>query len=363
MLDADSRSLPPSRAASRVRRRVATARVAGDTLVYQKIDSTLRGNVGAECAALLAGLDRRLAVVAPAFPANRRTTVAGVQLVDGVPVHETAAARDPAHPMHAESVAAALRSGADLPSVGVGLTAVRGPDPAAILRSFADTHRRAFAVVDAETDADLTAIARAVLSLGDRALPVGSAGLAAQLARLTSLLPLGEGPGEGATPARPSFPRSLRPLLVIGTVNPATHAQVDAVAQVTARQDPFAHSAAARAAEQLAGGPALLVTPSRRLDVPSVEVARRFARAVVRVVDRTPPDGLVLTGGDTARAVLTALGARAIDLVDEVLPGMPVGLAVGGRLDGRPVVTKAGGFGPPDALAVALRFLQAGGTP
>ena len=57
------------------------------TRLYKKIDSTLRGNVAAEVAALapLAGL----AIVAPAFPAAGRTTRDGRQWLHGVAVEDT----------------------------------------------------------------------------------------------------------------------------------------------------------------------------------------------------------------------------------------------------------------------------------
>src|SRR5439155_24977439 len=58
---------------------------AGVTWVYKKIDSVLRGHPGAELAGVLDVYGGR-ALVAPAFPAQGRTTRHGVQLVHGAPV-------------------------------------------------------------------------------------------------------------------------------------------------------------------------------------------------------------------------------------------------------------------------------------
>src|SRR5205814_2501983 len=87
----------------------------------------------------------------------------------------------------APSIAAALRATACPWEVEhVGLRDVRSPQgPLNAIRGIG-ARRPAVAIVDAETDADLAAIARAVIELGSGALPVGSAGLAAQVARLTS---------------------------------------------------------------------------------------------------------------------------------------------------------------------------------
>ena len=65
----------------------------------KKVDSTLRGPLAAEIEAALAASGRTRAVVAPAFPATGRTTVGGVQHLDGVPVHATRFAHDPVSPV------------------------------------------------------------------------------------------------------------------------------------------------------------------------------------------------------------------------------------------------------------------------
>jgi uncharacterized protein YgbK (DUF1537 family) len=57
--------------------------------------------------------------------------------------------------------------------------------------------------------------------------------------------------------------------------------------------------------------------------------------------------GLVLSGGDTARAVLEALDVPWLRIVDEVEPGVPLCVEGPGA---RPIVTKAGGFGDAETL-------------
>src|SRR3954453_22347647 len=96
-LDTDSRALAPD--ATRARVRDAVRAVAAAPIVMKKIDSTLRGHVGAEVGAALEAAGRRVAVVAPAFPAAGRTTDGGVQRLDGEPVHRTRFAHDPVSPV------------------------------------------------------------------------------------------------------------------------------------------------------------------------------------------------------------------------------------------------------------------------
>jgi uncharacterized protein YgbK (DUF1537 family) len=65
--------------------------------------------------------------------------------------------------------------------------------------------------------------------------------------------------------------------------------------------------------------------------------------------------GLVLTGGETARAVLSRLGIRALRVVGEVETGVPILVAEG---SGLPVVTKAGDFGDNETLLRCRLVLQ-----
>ena len=67
-------------------------------------------------------------------------------------------------------------------------------------------------------------------------------------------------------------------------------------------------------------------------------------------VERSRPGALLLTGGETAIAVLRALGAGGLRLAGEIEPGVALGALVGGPFDGLALVTKAGGFGDPDLL-------------
>jgi uncharacterized protein YgbK (DUF1537 family) len=67
--------------------------------------------------------------------------------------------------------------------------------------------------------------------------------------------------------------------------------------------------------------------------------------------------GIILTGGDTANLAMRAFKVNGIILAREILPGIPWSRLVGGPADGKPIATKAGGFGQPDALARMCDYL------
>lgn len=86
-----------------------------------------------------------------------------------------------------------------------------------------------------------------------------------------------------------------------------------------------------------------------------------LAREVAQAVVREDCDGVVATGGETAKALALALAARHLQRLREVEPGIPPGLLhieVDGCPHGLPLATKAGGFGDTNTLITCVQALQ-----
>ena len=93
-------------------------------------------------------------------------------------------------------------------------------------------------------------------------------------------------------------------------------------------------------------------------------VSERVADAmgkIARDLTTLPLAGIFLTGGDTAVSVCRALGVGSIDILAEVLPGIPLGQLVGGCCPGLRVVTKAGAFGGDNAIVESVKALRGKG--
>jgi uncharacterized protein YgbK (DUF1537 family) len=317
VVDTESRALAAPEA---FRRAGAAPALAPAPRVFKKIDSTLRGRIGPEVDALIRATGATGALLTPAFPALGRTVVERVLLIDGVPVTETPLARDPEFPaLDSPNVVDLIRRDLDRALAWIPLNQVRaGCDT---LAARLGRLRGTVAVADAETDEDLLALVDAALAVEPAPLLVGAAGLAHALAARLGLL---------AGPVTP--PRGRRWLVVGGSRHPATRRQVEA----------------ARAA-----GMAVLAAPERE-ESDRAAVAARLAAAARRCLDEERFDLLIVTGGQTAVAVLEALDAEGLDLIGAPAAGLALGYLRGPRHPGLPVITKAGSFGDPDLL-VALR--------
>ena len=106
----DSRGVEPEIAYNRVQN-VCRLLKSDEVKVYaNRIDSTLRGNLGSETDAILDCLgDEYVAVVAPCFPSSGRIVIGGYMLVNGLPLHKTDIAIDPKTPVKVSEVALLFR--------------------------------------------------------------------------------------------------------------------------------------------------------------------------------------------------------------------------------------------------------------
>lgn len=365
-VDVDSRRFPAAAAAER-QLAAQSAHWRPGLRLYKKIDSTLRGPWAAELAAQLAALAALgggrgpLAVVAPAFPATGRVTVGGRVLVNGVPLEETPLwARDHSY---ANAFLPEILANAGLAAEVIPLDVVRkGPDT--VYAQMRDAAGRGIAAVvcDCAGQEDLRAVAAASLRL-DSALWVGSAGLAAALAALVA-------PAEAAA-LEPLHPRGSI-LTVVGSLAEASRLQAGTLAEEGAVQ-PVAvtaetllggatgaawQTAHAALSEALAAGRDVLLTIVASPH-PDLSLGPTLAARLATLVEDLAPriGALVATGGDTACALLSHLGVQGIRLLDEVEPGVPLGLTLGAR--SIPVVTKAGAFGDGGTLRRCLDRLKA----
>jgi uncharacterized protein YgbK (DUF1537 family) len=336
ILSTESRHLPRDQAVARVR--AATAHVTHATWIYKKIDSTLRGDPAGELAALMDALGETRALIAPAFPAQRRITRDARQYVDGVPLEQSSFARE----ITTSDVRALFASVA--PTTALALDEVRA-GTAAIGARFRGAR---LVVADAETDADLARLAQAALEARVRVW-CGSAGLAHALAQHLTL---------ASTAPTPRVPSALRgvTLAVIGSQHPRTRAQVElarargiAIVQPDTR---ILSASDSNGFDALALDRDTILTTCGldHLPIEGEIIAARLARLVRRIVARGGIGKLVLSGGDIAAAVCRTLEADALWLRGEVEPGVPYGILLGGPGAGMRVVTKAGGFGDAETV-------------
>ena len=349
-IDADTRAQSRAAAARETARLVARFGPSSGAL-FKKIDSTLRGHVGSEVAAALtawrSATGSGLVVMTPAFPALGRTTRGGRLFIRGVPLENTDLGRCSGRALPSD--VPRLLADAGLRTTAVGLDVLRS-DPGHLHTVLAARAEGCDALAsDAETDDDLRALVVSARALERSVVWAGSAGLARLLAEVM---------GAGRSHRRAlGAPVAEGPILfVVGSPSDVSRAQVAALASeptvvvvtVSTRTQTWPESGV-RLAAALASGKDTVVAIEARGPVDAGD-GGPFAAALGRFLapHAQGAGALVLTGGETARAVLEAIGVSKLRLVGEIEPGVPLSATDGPVRSA--VITKAGAFGNRETL-------------
>lgn len=364
-----SRSNPADEAVSMSLAALDWLRSAGARQFYFKycstFDSTARGNIGPVADALCDALGTDFTVFNPAFPTNKRTVYQGYLFVGDVLLSESSMRHHPLTPMTDPSLVRVLGSQTRRP---VGLV------PYSVVARGADAVREHFgrlraegvrhAVLDSLSDEHLYTLGEAC---GDLALVTGGSGMAmglpANFMKQGTLVP-------GQSIRLPEVDGHA--VVLAGSCSAATQAQVAEMKKTheAFEVDPVAIAggvdvaaqALAWAAPRLSSRPILLystATPERVAGVQE-KLGREHAGAIVEETLSQIAKGLVargvrrivVAGGETSGAIVSALGVDGLMIGREIDPGVPWTASLGEpRLA---LALKSGNFGTTDFFTKAF---------
>jgi len=341
-----TRHLPAAVAADRVATwslSVSSA-IGSTTVVYKKVDSTLRGQVVAEVQAMAGALGRRRILFVPAVLGQGRTMRAGQVLVDGVPLGETDYSGDPRSPAPTLSIPELF---AQAPSAGHSLPVSTASTPPSGPGIWAP---------DVTCPADIEVAARWALADPEATICVGAAGLSQAIGAVRF----------AGTIAEPLWRRASSALFVVGSRSVVSRRQIEQLCQQLevpvfalpggVLSDALRDEAVAALSPGRATSCAAAVIHTVGAGQLAENVARSLGHSVHQLFSRCAPEVIVLTGGDTALAVLNALSLPTLDVIGQWRVGVPASVI---KVNGAAItcVTKAGGFGEADLFVELLRGL------
>ncbi len=373
VLSSETRNATADAARGSTRARCESLRRAGASLLFKKIDSTMRGPVGAELEAVAEEFPDATLVFCPANPDVGRTVARGILRVNGIEIADTPFRDDPRWPVRSSVVRSIADPEGRLPAASLSLETM-GEGEAAVARALDSARSSGCRVLfcDAETRADLDTLASAARSRATDCLLVGSGGLGRALAEnilgTTTPAPAGSHAANrdpaGRT-AAVSPDAALRILYVVGSKHPSSHAQLDRLQRrVGFELFEFTpgESGAAERAPDLRLGEALRARGCAGIRFAkgvggAAGVVEQLAAVVARAREVS---AVVVTGGETAFALCRSLGARALEIVGELEPGV---VATRADLEGRSLlmVTKPGGFGDEETFVRVHAWLASRG--
>ncbi len=354
----ESRDIDLDQAYDRVRRAARRASETNARVILKQTDSAVRGHFGLEIGAAMDELGFDLCCVAPAIPEAGRVTLKGIQYIGGKPIAETFYRQDPRHPVGDSCVLAASESGSGRKAGLIDVGKVRNNRLAALFDCMKASGAQ-IAVADGETEKDLMTVASAVISRPGRQMLVGGQGIARALA---AQLPAADS----------QFPiRKCRKILIVcGTLHPASRGQLEYTGarrgiEITKLRlespgdgkvfEEEAQKAAQTVAAQLKNSSLALLTTEETDATPPESIAAQLALAVRELREIEPPDGYVLTGGETAYEVCRALEIETLRLHSRIAPMVPLAVAPGDT----PVVIRGGSIGGEEMMETILGAMHA----
>lgn len=371
IFDTDSRALSQEEAYKEVERVAVNLEKEAFSFIYKKIDSTLRGNIGSEIDVLMDKFSFDIAIIAPALPELNRVTKNGIHYLNGEPIEKTEIAKDPKTPVTDSNIVRLLSNQSKRESILFQKDWLN-QDRQAILKKTQDLiedHKTLF-VFDAECKQDLDQIVTNFQEQPFRILWVGSSGLAECLVPVNRV----QNPSEPINDDNQTLPV----LIVSGSRSSLARRQVKTLTDLLPvklvslipeklLEEKTRELEIDRCQKEIEAylknkyDVVLNVEMVHNTSIPDYQklpyfIVEALGKIASKTVDAFPLQGIVLTGGDTAKSISKELGVTGIELIGEVERGMPLSRMIGGP--GVLTVTKAGAFGSDKSFYHALKLLK-----
>jgi uncharacterized protein YgbK (DUF1537 family) len=366
VVNSDSRDLSPPEAYDKVCHITKTLHDLGHRNFFKKIDSTLRGNIVQETMAVMETLDYRFAVVTPAAPRNRRTVINGCCLVDGKPI--SIGEKTDGLPPEENRITLLFEKGYPGAVREIGLPLLRGKKETLItfVKNAVNEGVQIF-ILDAAEMSDLCTAA--ALSALPSCLFVGASGLAEALGRN----------GYPDTPRMPRFKRGEM-FFMIGSVTPTSALQCRLLKDTGTVKEVICDSHAAithpdketkRLMNCFAGissqDTVLIRTSGQDVcegeDLTDYKMGRKISDFLCAIaaglIQTRKIKFLFASGGECAGKIIASLDVDVIELVGEILPGLPFGRFYSKILHRNLYfISKSGGFGTPRTLVKIMKLMS-----
>jgi len=346
----------------------------------KRIDSTLRGNSGAELDAILDVLDdETLAIVVPSFPDSGKIVIGNYMLVNGIPLEQTDVRNDPTSPVNTSRVINIFKEQTNR-EIGVISMETIMEGKSAIYETIMALKNNGAEIIlfDACTNEDIEIIAQSVIENNLKFVAVDPGPFTYYLVKNSK--------------SDKNVKNRQKILFIVGTVSTVALSQIS---RFRAEMNPYIvkintqkllyddtreeekERVEAKVLSNINKNQMFLIAsmidPEDKLDIKeeavkanltkyqaSTIISENIAKIGNRITEKMGNSiGAVYTsGGDITKAFLETTSTVGIEIKDEVIPLAVYGTIMGGDLDGKAIVTKGGLIGDEYTLTDCAEFLQ-----
>jgi len=346
----------------------------------KRIDSTLRGNSGAELDAILDVLDdETLAIVVPSFPDSGKIVIGNYMLVNGIPLEQTDVRNDPTSPVNTSRVINIFKEQTNR-EIGVISMETIMEGKSAIYETIMALKNNGAEIIlfDACTNEDIEIIAQSVIENNLKFVAVDPGPFTYYLVKNSK--------------SDKNVKNRQKILFIVGTVSTVALSQIS---RFRAEMNPYIvkintqkllyddtreeekERVEAKVLSNINKNQMFLIAsmidPEDKLDIKeeavkanltkyqaSTIISEKIAKIGNRITEKMGNSiGAVYTsGGDITKAFSETTSTVGIEIKDEVIPLAVYGTIMGGDLDGKAIVTKGGLIGDEYTLTDCAEFLQ-----
>ena len=349
---------------------------------YKKIDSTLRGNIAVETLAMLDANEYDAAIIAPAFIQEGRITIGGYQLLKGIPIERTDAARDTYAPIYDSYIPDILKKQVNetyhnLISTIELKTVAKGAGPITNKINELVSSGKKLIIADAVSSVDLEQIALAISKSQYNILPVGSAGLAHALGNVW----LPEEKREAVNKQFPILPK----LVLSGSKTTITATQINKLSMdddientyfIDIHLDDILNPAINQMAERVVhnfGKENVVIVHVSKLDEEIMMdegkeklidngitkeklavIITDYLSDLSEKISELSSFILITIGGETSYKCLRKIDCKYLQMTDTILPAVSLCIDSNARF----IVTKSGNMGSATALIDIINYFK-----
>ena len=379
VIDTETREVDGKIACQRLRNVLKKLSFSDKDIFYKKVDSTLRGCIGVELEELMNVLEKDICIFTPTLPSHQRITIGGYLIVNGKPLGLSKYYSGDLKAGEASFIPFLLKQQTSLSIARIDfIDVIKGQE--VIFKKLNKLYQEGnkIIVVDATEEVHLKDILNSILKFEGSVLYAGSAGLA-------NYFPESYNKNRSLTL---NIEKIEGPILIVGgSRNPITSSQISHlrgeinffelnidIEQILFNRKTILEHYLTDSITITKNGQHLVIhtdplyndkekinkklMQKYNLSFRELELAIRnfLGELTAEIVRNSPVRNLILTGGDIALGVCSALGIQNLNIVGELLPGIPLSTANLKNFNLK-IVTKAGGFGEKDTLFKLIKKL------
>ena len=397
VFDTETRNVDERIAYNKIKKCISLLNRNDILIIYKKIDSTLRGNIGIELDVTLEETEKDLIFFAPALPFFKRFTRNGYHYVNGKKLEETEVASDPLFPVYTSFIPEIISQQSLEGSYLVDIRTLK-KSISILLQKIKELYSQGYRIIifDAETNKELEKIVILMSELNFNILPCGSAGLFKYVVSSFETIYKRKIKKYFLINKNSFQPRQIiikdeGPIIVIsGSLSKISKQQIeyalghlDNIGYIKITGDYLFKSQKDRKKEiEMASnkgidiyrsGMDIILGVGKKINylnkvqgrvnnqffkIKSETILDGLYLILRRIFKKNVIKGLVLIGGNTAFEICTKLSAYGIYINDEVEPYIPLGVLLSNKFPNIPIITKSGSFGNKNSLVSIIEYMR-----